>query len=387
VDEIADDGPGTVLESAVRVSTVELFFDLVFVFTVTQLTATLAEHTTVTGLLEVMLMLGVIWWMYGGYAWLTNTVAPVNTVRRGLLVVGMAGFLTMALAIPHAFGSTGWAFGLGYFVVNLVHSGLFLLSGGPAAAHALRRLGPLNLLSATMVLAGGWAPTPWRWGLWTAAFALQIVTPYLIPIGGFAVNPGYFVERHGLVIIIALGESVVAIGVGAGGLHLDIGLLAVAIAGLVVAYFLYWAYFGGDEIRAEHALAAIDDPKRKSRTALYAYGYAHYPMLVGIVATAAGIKKEIAHAFGHVSTAQAIALGGGVALFLFGDLLFRRILDLGQPGYRLISLAGALASIPVGLVLPAGQLLVLVVVLAVPLSVEGYRLLRASGVTRSIFSR
>jgi len=372
-------------DTAVRVTTVELFFDLVFVFTITQLTSVLAARTTIVGLVQVLLMFGVTWWMYGGYAWLTNAVVPSNTVRRGLLVVGMAGFLTMALAIPHAFRGTGWAFGVGYFVVNAVHTGLFLLSAGGSVLAAMRRLGPLNFLSATLVLVGGFAPTPWRYGLWTLALAVEIATPYLSPIGGFTVAAGHFVERHGLVIIIALGESVVAIGVGAAELHLDVGLLAVAISGLIVAYFLYWTYFGGDEVRAEHVLDAIEDPLRRARVALTAYGYAHYPMLIGIIAVAAGVKKAIGHAYGHVSLAQAIALGGGVALFLAGDLLFRRILGIGHPWYRILALVGALASIPLGLVLAAGQIALLLVVLAVPLSVEGYRELRRAGVGTSIW--
>lgn len=366
-------------ESTARVSTIELFFDLVFVFTITQLTAVLAARTTWVATIQVALMLGVIWWMYGGYAWLTNAVAPVNTIRRGLLVAGMAGFLTMAIAIPNAFGGNGWAFGLGYFVVNLVHSGLFVLSGGRGAARALRVLGPVNLASATMVLIGGISPHTWRYALWAAALALQIATPYLSPIGGFTISATHFVERHGLVIIVAIGESVVAIGVGIGEVHLDIETIGVAVLGLILAYFLYWAYFGGDEERAEHAIDAIEDPAVRARTALRSYGYAHYPMLGGIVALAAGVKKATAHAFGHVSLAQALALGGGVALFLMGDLIFRRILRLGSPGYRLIALAGSLASIPLGLVLAAGQLAVLVVVLAVPLSIEGYRLLKQPG--------
>ena len=196
-------------------------------------------------------MLGVTWWMYGGYAWLTNAVVPSNTLRRGLLVVGMAGsFTQMALAVPDAFDTTGWAFGVGYFVVNLVHSGLFLLSGGPAAVRPMRSLGPLNLLTATLVLVGGFTPTAWRYALWALALAVQIATPYLSPIGRFTVAAGHFVERHGLVIIIALGESVVTIGVGAESAHLDLRLLAVVVSGLVVAYFLYWTYFGGDEVRA-----------------------------------------------------------------------------------------------------------------------------------------
>lgn len=370
------------IETVVRVSTVELFFDLVFVFTVTALTSVLAAHTTWIGFLRVSLMLGVTWWMYGGYAWLTNVVAPVSPLRRGLLVVGMSGFLTMALAIPHAFADTGWAFGCGYFVVNLVHTGLFRISGGPGSGRALRVLAPINLLSATLVLSGGCAPVSWRYQLWGAALFIQIATPFLAPVGRFTISASHFVERHGLVMIVALGESVVAIGVGAAGLRLDAPLVAVAVGGLVLAYFLYWAYFGGDEERAEHTLAAIPDPRRRARVALYGYGYAHFPMLLGIVALAAGVKKEIGHAFGHVSLAQALALGGGVALFLAGDIVFRRILRLGHSGYRVIALVGALASIPIGPVLAAGQLAVLVLVLVVPLSTEGYRRLaraRAEG--------
>jgi low temperature requirement protein LtrA len=377
---------GPPIETVVRVSTVELFFDLVFVFTITQLTAVLAAHTTWAAFGNVLLLLGITWWMYGGYAWLTNAVAPVNTLRRGLLLTGMAGFLTMALAVPGAFDASGWAFGVGYFVVNAVHSGLFRLAGGPGAASAIRGIGAVNLISALLVLGGGIAPAgPWRYACWGLALALQIATPYLVPIGGFAISAAHFVERHGLVIIVALGESVVAIGVGASALRLDVALLAVAAAGLVVAYFLYWAYFGGDEERAEHALDAIADPHQRARVALIAYGYAHYPMLAGIVALAAGVKREIGHAFGHVSLGQAVALGGGAALFLAGDLWLRRVLRLGRPGYRVIALAGALASVPVGLWLPAGQLAVLVVALVVPLSIEGWRRVRAVDPTFSVW--
>src|SRR5918911_4326722 len=139
--------------TAVRVSTLELFFDLVFVFTVTQLTGILAGHLDVKHLVDVLLLLGVIWWMYSGYAWLTNAVAPNSATRRTLLLAGMAGFLVMALAIPEAFGAYGWLFGVSYLVVNLVHTALFL-SAGPHAAVVMRRLGPLNILSAFLVLVG-----------------------------------------------------------------------------------------------------------------------------------------------------------------------------------------------------------------------------------------
>jgi low temperature requirement protein LtrA len=353
----------------VRVSTLELFFDLVFVFTITQLTARLSGALTVPGLLRVMLMLVVIWWMYDGYAWLTNTVAPTTAWRRALIVTGMAGFLTIALAIPDGYAATGWAFGLGYFVVNLVHSGLFIASGGQGVLAAMRGLGPLNLASASLVLVGGLVPEPGRYLLWCAAAALQIASPYLHPIGGFTISAPHFVERHGLVVIIALGESVIAIGVGVGA-RVNAGLIAAALLGLVLVYYLWSTYFGGDDERAEEALAGIADTRDRARAALRAYGYAHYPLLLGIVVLAAGVKKGIGHAFAPIGAAQALALGGGVALFLLGDVAFRWVLRIGQPGYRLACVVVALATVPLGLVNGVGQLAALAVALAVLLSRE-----------------
>jgi low temperature requirement protein LtrA len=369
-------------EPVLGVSTLELFFDLVFVFTITQLTEQLAGSLSVGGLLRVMLMLGVIWWMYGGYAWLTNAVAPNSMWRRGLLITGMAGFFTIALAIPQAYAATGWAFGIGYFAVNLVHSGLFIVSGGPAGLRGMRILGPLNLASASLVLAGGFVPGHWRYLLWGAAFALQIVSPYLAPPGHFTVSASHFVERHGLVVIVALGESVVAVGVGVGE-HLTGKLLLVAILGLILAYYLWWAYFGGDDKRAEHALEQIEDNGARSRAALWGYGYAHYPLLLGIVALAAGVKKEIGHAFEPVSIGVAVALGAGVALFLVGELLFRRVLRLGRPWYRIACVVVALATIPLGLVYGLLQLAALTVGVVILLSREGWMQLRRDALTGS----
>jgi low temperature requirement protein LtrA len=358
------------IEPAVRVSTLELFFDLVFVFTITQLTARLAGELSVPGLLRVMLMLGVIWWMYGGYAWLTNAVAPTDALRRALLITGMAGFLAIAVAVPDAFGGSGWIFGLGYFVVNLVHSGLFWHGGGPGAAAALRGLGPLNLASASLVLAGGLLPGVWREVAWTAALAVQIASPYLHPIGGFTVSPAHFVERHGLVVIVALGESVVAIGLGAGG-HLSARLLGVAVLGLLLAYCLWWAYFGGDDERAEQALRDMPDGRRRALAAIIGYAYAHYVLLLGIVVLATGVKVVIGHPFEHAGPARAVALGGGTALFFLGDLCFRRALRIGRPGYRAACLVAGLLSIPLGLVLSAAQLAALTAAVALLLAAEG----------------
>jgi low temperature requirement protein LtrA len=350
------------IEPGVRVSTLELFFDLVFVFTVTQLTAVLAGHLTVPGVLRVLLMLGVILWMYGGYAWLTNAVAPTDELRRALLFVGMAGFLMIALAVPGAFGADGWAFGVGYFVVNLVHSGLFIKAGGLGAVRAMSMLGPLNLLSAGLVLVGGFLPGGWREAAWSAALAVQIASPYIHRIEGFTISAAHFVERHGLVVIIALGESVVAVGAGAAGLELTPSLIGVAIVGLGIAYCLWWVYFGGDEDRAEEALSAVP-AERRARVAMAAYGYAHYPILLGVVVLAAGVKKSIGHAFEPLHLPVALALGGGVALFLLGDVAFRRALRIGRPGYRLGAAGLAVLTVALGPVLAAAQLVGLFLVL------------------------
>jgi low temperature requirement protein LtrA len=359
----------------VRVSTLELFFDLVFVFTITQLTAVLANDLTLRGVAEVVVMLSMIYWMYGGYAWLTNAMAPNNTFRRTLMLVGMGGFLAIALAIPHAFGAAGWVFGLGYFVVNAVHTGLFVMVGGAGVVRAMRTLGSLNLVSATAILVGGFLPEPWRWGFWLGAVLIELASPYLNPIGEFSISPSHFVERHGLVIIIALGESLIAIGVGAAGLKVDLGLVIVAVLGLSVAYLMWWVYFGGDDTRAEHALASID-PKRRALAAIHAYGWAHLGLLLGIVAVAAGVKKAVGHASGHLDAKEAAVLAGGLALYLISDVAFRRVLRIGRIRFRAAAAVVTLATIPLGVVMGQLQLVAIIVVLSLMLWLED----RAEGI-------
>jgi low temperature requirement protein LtrA len=351
----------------VRVSTLELFFDLVFVFTITQLTKVLADHLDLIGVVRVLLMLGVIWWMYSAYAWLTNAIGPSSPLRRLLLLVGMGGFLAVALAVPDAFGAAGWLFGLGYMLVNLVHTGVFAMAGGENVVRALRGgLAPLNLLTSTLVLVGGILTGPWRYGLWALAFAIQAVTPYLSPIGGFSIAAGHFVERHGLVVIIALGESMIAIGVGVEGHDLGLGIVFAAMLVLTVLYFMYWVYFGGDDERAEHALAATADPTRRAYRAVHAFGWAHIPMLFGIVAFAAGVKKIIGHPFDAAKLGYALALAGGVLLFLIGHAVFRLILGLGSVRHAVI--CGVLivaVALPLGLVSAALMLAAIILVFLV----------------------
>jgi len=230
---------GTQLEQVERVTTLELFFDLVFVFTTTQLRNVLVLHPNWRGLAQVALMLGVIWWMYDGYAWLTNSVRPDRTDRRVALFGGMAAFLVLALSIPQAFTGSGLTFGLAYLAIVLVHTGLFARSTSATVVQAIVGLAPFNLLSAGLILAGGIAGSTAQYLLWAAAFAFEWITPRLTEISDFEVAAAHFVERHGLVVIVAIGESVVAIGIGAAGLAVNGELVAVAVIGLMLSACLW----------------------------------------------------------------------------------------------------------------------------------------------------
>ena len=239
-----------------RVSTLELFFDLVFVFTITQLTDRLVHHLDWAGLAQVVVMLGVIWWMYGGYAWLTNAVAADRAGRRLLLLGGMAGYLVLALAIPDAFGSAGAAFGIAYVVIVAAHGALFTRASREGVLHSVITLAPYNGVSALLVLAGGIAGGGAQYALWAAAVAVQWITPRLIDDSGFLIGAAHFVERHGLVVIVAIGGSRSSPSASAPRASTsNLALTAVAVLGLRSAPAC-GGHFGGDDARADRPSAA-----------------------------------------------------------------------------------------------------------------------------------
>jgi low temperature requirement protein LtrA len=338
-----------------RVSTLELFFDLVFVFTITQLTSMLASHVTFGAAGRVLLIFGLLWWMYGGYAWLTNTRTPSQAPERLLLLLGMTGFLIIGLSIPHAFGShgtrgpDGLALGLGYLLVVLVHSGLYL-----RVNRNIWRILPFNLTSPVLVIVAGLITSPAAYLLWAAALAIQVLGPAFVRLGGrFAIQPAHFVERHGALMIVAFGESVADVGIGAEHSRVTIGLALSAALGLALTAALWWAFFGtGDDDRAEESLTDAG-PEIRPRLALSAYFYAYIPMLLGIVAMAAGLKTAIGHPGAALTAGPAIALAAGVTLFLAGDVMFRRVLRIGTPWHRAAAAATALAAWPIAMTVGA----------------------------------
>lgn len=247
-------GPGSA-GLPLRVSTLELFFDLVFVFAITQLTGILSHDVSVTDGVRVLLVFGALWWMYDGYVWLSNARPPARTTERVLMLTGMAGFLIVGLAIPHAFGRDGVALGVGYLILVVIHSWLY-----QRVNRNITRVTPFNLATALLIIGAGvvrgWA----AYVLWAAALAMLALSPLIVTVRGrFAIQPSHFAERHGALVIVVFGESVVDIGIGAEGHPVSVSLALSAVLGLALVAALWWAYFGvGDDERAEQAMLAAD---------------------------------------------------------------------------------------------------------------------------------
>lgn len=356
-------------DQPLRVSTLELFFDLVFVFTITQLTGVLARDLTPSGALRVLLIFGVLWWMYGGYAWLTNARTPAELPERLLLLVGMAGFLVIGLSIPQAFTQRGEgvALGLGYLLVVAVHGALYLRLN-----RNILRVVPFNVASALLVIAAGATLGVADYTLWVAALAVQALSPLIShPQGRFSIQPAHFTERHGALIIVAFGESVADIGIGAAGRPVTVALITRSALGLALAAALWWAYFGvGDDERAEDEMTRAD-PAARPALALNAYFYAYIPMLLGIVTLAAGVKLAIGHRGSTLSWPACLALAGGVALYLAGDVAFRRALRIGTQRYRAAAAVAALAASAIGVAVSvAAEIALLTLIVAAALVVE-----------------
>jgi len=355
--------------TAMRVSTLELFFDLVFVFTITQVTHLVTEAHDGTDLLRAFLVLSVTWWMYDGYAWLTNNIGTEGTAARLLLLCGMAGFLVMALATPRVADRDGLAFGLAYVAIVLVHLALFMRAPN-SSARAMYRVAPFNLAAALLVVAAGLAPARWNLAFWVAAILTLLTTIVIRGDRGFQLRADHFAERHGAILLIALGESVVDLGVGAGDVPVRLPIVRAAVLGLALAAALWWSYFDRDDIGGEHALMRVDAAER-ARLSLQAYWFAHLLMIAGIVVAAAGLQGVMTSVVRPVPSVTAWRLAAGVAMYLAGDVLFRHVLRLGSLLGRLTVATLAVATAVVGLAVGyIAQLTLLVLLLTGMLTVE-----------------
>jgi len=322
------------------VSKIELFFDLVFVFTITQLTH-LVEHAHGVGeILRCALVLALIWWMFAAFTWLTNDTGT-RAYMKLVMIAGMGGFLVMAIALPKVFERDTLAFGLAYLFVTLLHLGTVAVLGGEGARRSIWHIGPYNLSAAALAVIAAFVPSQWKWLCFLAAVLTFVIATFLRRERGFSINARHMAERHGLVILIVLGESIISIGTGASEQGLDVRTLASSLLALALIATLWWSYFSGDSERAEEALDATPVEDRP-RLAL-GFWYTHLAMLVGIVALAAGIKEAVGKGGAPVEMGGWL-LAGGLALYLLGDLAFRVLLCIKSVAVRLVGAVLALST-------------------------------------------
>ncbi|WP_204039129.1 low temperature requirement protein A [Acrocarpospora phusangensis] len=322
----------------------ELFFDLVFVFVVTRVTHVVEGHPGWEGLLQGLLPMVVVWWMFSAFGWLTNAVRPDVVPVRLLLVVAMTAFFIMGLSVPYAFEPEGWAFPVAYLVVVGIHCVVYLTASVDSARRAILRNVPFNAAAGVLVLVAPHLPEGWGWACWAVAVPVLYLSPFLGHIRGFVIEPHHFVERHALLLIVVLGESVVAIGIGAegpGSHAVDLPLAVGVVLGIAVATGLWWVYFDGDEVRAEAEFERADE-RRRQHLAYYAFTGAHLAMIVGVILVAAGITDAIRHFDDHVNPWW---LGCGTAVFLVGHALHRAMLKSGRIVDRVV---GAVCVVPLG---------------------------------------
>ncbi len=314
------------VEEEYRVTSLELFFDLVFVFALTQVTNLVAEDLTAIGLLRGLAVLMAVWWAWAGYAWLTNSVPIEDDDRARLVMFGaMSAMLVLALAIPHAFGNDGLLFGFSYLVVTVLFLVLYAVStrSDPDMNRAVLRLAPGVLFAPVLVaVAGFFDAGPVRAALWVVALAVTFLAPIVSGTSGWRVRPTHFAERHGLIVIIALGESLVALGLAASGKELAGPDILAATLGVLLLGCLWWLYFDVVSLAAERRLHEVTGQERNA-LARDSYSYIHLVMVVGIVMIALGLKKVLAYGSEPLSVIPAVTLFGGVSMYLIGHVAFR----------------------------------------------------------------
>ena len=342
-----------VLRERESVTPLELFFDLVFVLAITQCTALMAETPTWEGLAKGMLVLGVLWWCWVGYAWLTSVVDPEEGVVRLVIFAAMAGLLVAALCVPDVFDDTGLLFACAYAVVRTAQLALFFVASRDDPG--LRR--SITGLAAARRWAPGCSSSPRsptgrrraRCGRsrWRSTWAARCSSA-----GGLEADARHFAERHGLIVIIALGESIVAIGVGAEQ-TVDAGIVAAAVLGTAVAATMWWLYFDVVALVAERRLTNAAPGREQNGIARDSYSFLHLPMVAGIVLVALGMKKTLAHVDDPLKLVPAVALFGGTAAYLLAHVAFRwrNIHTLNRQ--RLACSVLLVALMPLGVELPS----------------------------------
>ncbi len=375
------------------VTTLELFFDLVFVFALTQITALMAHDLSWQGVLRGLLLIGLLWWSWIGFSWLCNLVKADEGSVRGVMVAAMAAMFVIALAIPEAFhdlpgGLPGpVVIAIAYFVFRAMHLWLFWLiaDGDAGLRRTLLRFAPSMLAGTALLLVASQFHGNNQTLFWALALAADYGGTYLIDARGWRLrSAAHFAERHGLIVIIALGESIVAIGVGVTDLPISWPILLAALLGLIVSSALWWIYFDATAQYGEQALAS-EPLETRPKLGRDAYTFLHFPMVAGIVLLALGLKKvleyvgdsEHHHLDDPLKGIGLYALFAGVVLYLLGHVGFKWRTTHRLGVSRLVTAALCLIAIPAVAHLSAlAQVAVLAVLLSLLVAFEAVRYAR-----------
>jgi low temperature requirement protein LtrA len=304
------------------------------------------------GLIQLLVMISLIWWMYDGYAWLTNAVSASRGPRQAVLLTGMGAFLLLSLSVPGAFHGGGGEFGLAYLIIVALHLWLFSRASSSTVVHAIFRIAPSNAAAALLVVAGGFAGGIAQYVMWGSAILVAWGAPFFVDDSGFEVEPIHFVERHRVLVLVAIGESLVAAGYGASRHPLTLALTACYISLFVISGGLWWAYFGRDDGSVDRAVAQTPARQRPHRV-LVAFGIWHLILLAGVVIEASGLRRAVEAPLAPLATGPAIALAAGVSLYLAGETLFRKSLGLALRWPRLAAAVLVAGAIPLGATISA----------------------------------
>jgi len=336
-----------------RVTPLELFFDLVFVFAITQVTSMLSADPTWAGAGRALLVLGALWWAWVGYAWLTNNLNPDEGAVRLAILGAMGALFVVALAVPEAFDDDGVLFGVAYLLVRELQIVLFILAarGDRDMLRSIFRLAVGSTIGPGLIIIAGFSDGATQAALWAIALTIDFLGGY-ISSGGWRVSPRHFAERHGLIVIIALGESIVAIGLGARAVPLDAGEIAAALLGIAVVTALWWAYFDVVALVAERKLSELTGVAQAD-LARDTYSYLHLPMVAGIVLFALALKQTLGHLGDELHAVPAFALCIGPAMYLLAQDAMRMRASRTYNWRRLLTVAVLVALLPIALRAPA----------------------------------
>jgi low temperature requirement protein LtrA len=337
----------TAPEADAPVTMLELFFDLVFVFVVTQLAGLVGASSSWVGYAHAALVLLVTWWIYDGFVWLSNNVTPTTTATRVPMLIAMTCFLAMASSVTTVFGASAWVFATAYLVVVAIHAFQFSRSSLGVSSRGIRRIAPVNFGVAVLLFVAAALGTAWGWTAWLAAILLLVIAG-LRRFSYFTLRAEHFAERHRLLIIIALGETVVAIGVAANGRLLQLEVLATFLVAMVVIITLWWTYFGvGDD---ERGLRRVETaaPDIQTGLASRAYSLWHVLHIAGLVLVAVALDDILRDSGRPLPWSAAVAFGAGLALFMVAQALFRRTLTIGSGRLHLATAIAMLALAPLG---------------------------------------